>query len=60
MEFLLWHRRLRICHCHKSGINGSYGLDLIPGLGTFICPGCSQKKEKKKIKLENLVNKYNT
>ena len=44
-----WHHVLRIqCYC-SCGIRHTCSLDLIPGLGTSICQGCGQKKERKKM-----------
>ena len=42
----MWFSGLRIwpCHCCGSGYNGRTGS--IPGLGTFICCGHSQNKNK--------------
>ena len=36
-----WHSGLRIQCCCSCGIGHSCDLDLIPGLGISICPGCS-------------------
>ena len=44
LEFPLWCIRLRIWHCHSCGIGHSCGnSDLILGLGTSVCHGCSKK-----------------
>ena len=47
-EVLLWHGGLRIQCCHSCALGCICGSDLIPGLGTSICHGCSQKEKKKK------------
>ena len=47
-EFLLWYNGLRILSYHGCGTDHSCGLDSIPGPGTSICQGYSQKKKKKK------------
>ena len=49
-EFLLWYNGLRILSYHGCGTDHSCGLDSIPGPGTSICQGYSQKKKKKKKK----------
>ena len=46
----LWHSRLRIRHCHCSGLGSSCHEGLIPGMGTSICRGGGQKKKKKKFR----------
>ena len=38
----LWCSRLRIWHCHRSGLGS------VPGPGTSTCCRCGQEKEKKK------------
>jgi len=48
-EFLLWHSGLKIQHCHSCGIGCSSSSDSIPGPGTSICCGYSQKRKKKPI-----------
>ena len=40
---------LRIRCCHSCGTGCRCGSDLIPGLGTSICHGCSQKWKTKKV-----------
>ena len=47
---LLWHSGLRIWHCLSCGIGHSCSSDLIPGPGTSICCGWSQKKTNKNTK----------
>lgn len=46
----LWHNRLKIHHCHYSGL-GCCGVGLILDQGTFTCRGHDQK-EKIKIKTQ--------
>lgn len=41
----LWRSRLRIQHCHCSGLGRCGGAGLLPGLGTSVCRGCGQKKK---------------
>ena len=38
----LGHSGLRVWCCHCSGLGSSYGVGLIPGLGTSTCCRCSQ------------------
>ena len=52
MGFLLWCSGLRIQHCHCRSLDGSCGMGLISGPGTFTCVA-KKKKKKKKEKLEN-------
>ena len=42
-ELLLWCSRLRTWHCCGGGRGHSCSWDLITGLGTSMCCGCSQK-----------------
>ena len=50
VQSLALHSGLRIQHHCSCGVSHSSSSDLIPGLGTFICHGCSGKREKKKKK----------
>ena len=52
---LLWHSRLRIWHCHCSGLGHHCGMGSIPGPGTSTCLGVAKKKKKKKRERERLV-----
>ena len=45
-DFALWCR-VRIQHCHRCGIDCSYGQDSVPGPGTSLCCGCGQKTKTK-------------
>ena len=47
---ILWHRSLRIQHCHCNGSGHCCGMGLIPGLGTSICHGQAKKKKKERKK----------
>ena len=40
---------LKIRCCHNSGVGRSHGSDLIPGPGTSIFHGCSQKRKKNRV-----------
>ena len=53
---LLWHIRLRIWHCHCSGLGGCCGLGLVPGPDTSACLWHGQNKDKRttKTKLQTL------
>ena len=42
----VWHSGLKILHHRDFGIGHSCGSDSVPGLGTSICHGCGQKREK--------------
>ena len=55
-EFPLWHSGLRNQRCCSGSVEYSYSSDLIPGPGTSVCHGCSQKGEKEK---ENRVSDSN-
>ena len=53
--FTLWRSGLRIWGCCCYGIGHSCSLDSIPGLGTSICHGDSQKKKGKKLKCNEIM-----
>ena len=45
-EFLLWIHRLRIWHCFCNSSGCWWTVGLIPGLGSSICHGFSQRRKK--------------
>ena len=53
----MWHRRLRIWHCHSSGLDHCCSEGSVPGLGTFTWHGHSQKLKiiKNKVKLKRHI-----
>ena len=59
-RFDLWSSTngLKIWCCYTCGIDCSCGSHSIPGLGTSICCGCSQKKKKPKQTNKNLPNYF--
>lgn len=48
---VLWLSRLRIQCCHFCTLGCCCGEGSIPGLGTYTCYGCYQKKKKEKMKI---------
>ena len=47
----MWCSRLRIWHCHCSGLGSCCGKVSVPGLGTSACHGCGQKNKNKIVLL---------
>ena len=45
-EFPWWHSRLRIWHCHCSGLGSCCGVGSVLGTGTSSCCGHNQKLKK--------------
>ena len=46
----VWLSRLRIWHCHYSGLGHYIDMGSIPGLGTSTCHGCDPKMKQSKTK----------
>ena len=57
---LAQHGGLKIpcCHCCSCGVGHSYGSDSVPGPGTSICQGCSQKKQTKQNQTNTTQNSF--
>ena len=58
-EFPLWHSRLRIWCCLCSGLGCCWGTGSIPGPGTSIRCGYSQKGRKKRQTCQDLSTEEN-
>ena len=54
----LWHRGLRIWHCHYSSLVCCCGRGFIPGWRTSTCHRHRQKKKKKKTQTQNQVRQF--